>query len=72
MGNWKFLWKDIKKGNKEVELYDLANDITEKNNLAEAHSELMAQFFEIIKKEHQTPENDTFKIEALETLTTTN
>ena len=66
MGKWKILWKNIKKGNKEIELYDLETDITEKNNIAESHPEVIEKFFEIIKKEHSTPEVDRFKIKELE------
>ena len=68
MGEWKILWKDIKKGNKEIELYNLEEDLKETNNLSAAFPELITQFFEIIKKEHTTPEVELFKIEELEAL----
>ncbi|WP_165734251.1 arylsulfatase [Polaribacter sp. 20A6] len=68
MGKWKMVWKNIKTGNKEVELYDLDIDIQEQNNVMEQHPELLEKFFEIIKKEHKTPENSSFIIEALETI----
>ncbi|WP_341221850.1 arylsulfatase [Polaribacter atrinae] len=68
MGKWKMVWKNIKTGNKEVELYDLDIDIQEQNNVMEQHPELLEKFFEIIKKEHTTPENSSFIIEALETI----
>ena len=68
MGKWKILWKKIKKGNKDkdIELYNLDIDVTEKNNIADSHPEIIEKFFDIIKKEHSTPEVDRFKITALE------
>lgn len=68
MGKWKMIWKNIKKGNKEVELYDLDADIKEENNIMSQHPEMLEKFFEIIKKEHQTPENKSFVIEGVENL----
>ena len=35
------------------EIYDLEEDISEKNNLSAQHPELVKQFEEIVKKEHQ-------------------
>lgn len=66
MGDWKLLWKDLKKGNKNVELYNLETDLTEQHNIAQQHPELVAKLFEIIRKEHKTPEIEKFTIKALE------
>jgi arylsulfatase len=66
MGKWKFIWKNINKGNKSVELYDLDTDIQEKNNIINKHPELLEKFFEIVKKEHKTPENESFLIKGIE------
>lgn len=66
MGNWKMIWKNIHQGNKEVELYNLDNDIREEHNIMDNHPELLKKFFEIVKKEHTTPENEAFIIEAVE------
>jgi arylsulfatase len=66
IGKWKIIWKNIKEGNKNVELYDLDTDIQEQNNVINEHPELLEKFFEIVKKEHQTPVNDSFLIEAVE------
>ena len=68
MGKWKMIWKNIKKGNKEVELYNLEDDIKEENNIMEHHPEMRTKFFEIIKKEHKTPANKSFIIDTLEVL----
>lgn len=66
MGKWKILWKEIKKGNKEIELYNLEEDLAEQNNLAEEHPEIGEKLFDIIKKEHTTPEVKRFRMTALE------
>jgi len=66
MGKWKILWKNIKKGNKKIEVYNLEDDLTEQNNIANEHPEIVKTFFEIIKKEHKTPENKVFSIDPLE------
>ena len=66
MGKWKIIWKDIKKGNKHLELYNLENDISEHNNLAEQHPEIVNKLFKIIKQEHTTPNFKKFIIEPLE------
>jgi len=67
-GDWKMIWKDIKKGNKDVEVYNLADDIAEQNNIADQHPEMVKEFFKVIKKEHRTPEVDRFKLDAVEAL----
>lgn len=66
MGKWKILWKKIKKGNKEVELFNLETDLTETTNIAASHPEIIEKFYDIIKKEHSTPEVKRFQIDALE------
>jgi len=68
MGKWKMIWKNIKEGNKEVELYDLDIDLQEENNIMDEHPELLEKFFEIVKKEHKTPGNKSFIIEGVEEL----
>ncbi|GAA4297484.1 arylsulfatase [Aestuariibaculum suncheonense] len=72
MGNWKMIWKDIKKGNTEIELYDLSKDITEEHNIGEDHPEIIQRLYSIIKQEHRTPEIDQFKIEPIEELVNNN
>ncbi|WP_235298709.1 arylsulfatase [Portibacter marinus] len=68
MGDWKFVWKDIQKGNKEVELYNLVKDVKERNNIADQHPDLVSKFFEIVKKEHITAEVERFKMDAVDNL----
>ena len=66
IGKWKILWKNIKKGNKDIELYNLDVDLAEAINIADKHPEIVEKLFDIIKKEHSTPENQTFIIKELE------
>ena len=68
MGKWKMIWKNISKGNKNVELYDLEIDIREENNVMKQHPELLKKFFEIVEKEHKTPDNESFLINGVEEL----
>jgi arylsulfatase len=71
MGKWKMVWKEIKKGNTHVELYDLDADITEQNDVSTEHPEIIEKLKGIIAKEHKTPENKRFVIPAIEQLTET-
>ena len=66
MGKWKILWKNIKKGNTDVELYNLEEDFSESQNIAEKYQEVVEKLYEIIKKEHSTPEVKRFRIDPLE------
>ncbi len=72
IGKWKLLWKDLKKGNKQIELYNLETDKEEQHNVAAQHPELTNQLFDIIKKEHTIPELDKFKIEVLDKIVNNN
>ncbi|WP_242158670.1 arylsulfatase [Aestuariivivens sediminis] len=69
MGQWKMIWKEMKKGNTHVELYDLEKDLSEQNDISNSHPELIEKFMAIIQKEHRTPKNKSFLIPALEELT---
>ncbi len=65
MGKWKGVRKNIFEGNMEVELYDLENDITESNNIAKEHPEIVKQIEHIMQKEHTEAEIERFKIKQL-------
>lgn len=47
MGNWKAFVKNVRKGNQDVELYDLSVDPREQNNVAAAHPEIIKRVLEI-------------------------
>lgn len=72
MGKWKLIWKDMKKGNTEIELYDLKSDLAEQNNLADKYPEIVLQLNTIIKKEHIRPEIQRFVIPPLEAVVNSN
>ena len=65
MGKWKAVRKDIKKGNMEIELYNLDNDIREENNVADQYPDIIKQINEIMKQEHTPSTIDRFKMETL-------
>lgn len=65
IGKWKGLRTDIKKGNTEIELYDLEKDIKEEHNLAKQHPEIVKKIDEIMKKEHTQSSIERFKMEAI-------
>lgn len=53
MGNWKAVKYNVQKDpNAGVELYDLAKDPQEKNNLAAKYPKIAAQMNDIIQREH--------------------
>ena len=65
VGPWKAIRKDIKKGNLEIELYNLNTDIREENNVAAANPEIVKKMVEIMKKEHTPSTIERFKMGAL-------
>ena len=65
MGQWKGIRKNIKKGNLEIELYNLSTDIQELNNVAKAHPEIVEKIEEIMRSEHTQPQVPTFIMSAL-------
>ncbi|ANW95449.1 arylsulfatase [Wenyingzhuangia fucanilytica] len=57
MGNWKAVkYNVLKKPNAKIELYDLSNDVGEKNNVASQHPEIVSKM-ETILKEARTDSN---------------
>ncbi len=53
MGDWKAIQLDVNKNPEApIELYDIKNDSEELNNVAEQHPEVIAQVYNIIKREH--------------------
>jgi len=65
MGKWKAVRKDIRKGNLEIELYNLDIDIGEEKNVAEQNPNIIRQMEEIMKKEHIPATVERFKLEAI-------
>ena len=65
MGRWKGMRKNIFKGNREIELYDLETDSLESTDLAAQHPEIVQQIAEIMAQARTEPALDRFKIEEL-------
>lgn len=65
MGKWKAIRKNIMKGNMELELYNLDEDIQEQNNIAEQHPEIVKQMEAIMVKEHVPAASARFHMKEL-------
>ena len=66
IGDWKFIQRELKAEKPTLELYNLADDPQETQNVAADHPEVIQQATEIFKREHTEPAIDRFKIPALE------
>lgn len=66
LNNWKGIISDIRKGNMQWQLFDLNNDIQEQRDVAAQHADIIQKMDAIVKKEHHTPEVNTFLMPALE------
>ena len=66
MGKWKAVRKDIRKGNMEIELYNLNEDIKEENNVAADFPEIIKQVEEIMIKEHTASNIERFKLNGID------
>jgi arylsulfatase len=66
MGKWKAIRTNIKKGNLDIHLFDLSNDIQELNDVADQYPEVVAQMKQIMEKEHTLPQLDRFKMKAID------
>lgn len=52
IGNWKAFVKNIRKGGRKVELYDLSDYPYEQNDVSEQHPEIVEKVLEIFRTEH--------------------
>jgi len=66
LGHWKGIRKDIAKGNTEIELYNLDNDIKEENNVAADFPEIIEQMENIMIKEHETSTIERFRLKGID------
>lgn len=67
MGDWKLVRQNLSNNkNPTLELYNLKNDPTETENLAEQHPEIIQKAVEIYERERETPELEHFKIPLIE------
>ncbi len=65
MGDWKGIRKNIFKGNMNIELYNLKNDLKETTDVALKYPEIVSKIEAIMKNEHTPAELDKFKIKQL-------
>ena len=65
MGKWKAIRKNIFKGNLDVELYNLDEDIKELNDVSKQFPEYCKAMRSIMKQEHVPAENERFKFKQL-------
>ena len=65
MGDWKGIRKNIFKGNMDIELYNLKDDISEQMNLAEEYPEIVEKIREIMIEARIPPDLERFKIKEL-------
>ncbi len=66
MGPWKAIRKNINKGNLDIELYNLDEDIKEEKNVAADFPEMIDQMKEIMKKEHTPSTINRFKLKDID------
>lgn len=61
-GDWKGIRDSTKDGRMKISLFNLASDITEENDVADANPEIVKRIEEIMLKEHLNPEIARFDI----------
>ena len=66
MENWKAIRKNIRKGNLELELYNLEEDIEEQYNVAGDQPEIIRRIELIMEREHTPSLLDRFRMEAID------
>ena len=52
VGPWKAVRQNMRRGNIEIELYNLAEDVSERNDVADHHPEVVAELAELMNREH--------------------
>ncbi|HZH73727.1 MAG TPA: arylsulfatase [Mariniphaga sp.] len=65
LGKWKGLRQNIREGNLKFALYDLENDVLEKNDLYNQHPEIVNEIKAIFNSEHEPAEIEAYKMPQL-------
>jgi len=66
MGQWKGIRKDIlKEQNTKIELYNLLDDLQEKNNVADNNPNIVQKIERIMEREHESSAIERFRMEAI-------
>lgn len=66
IGKWKGIRKNMQKGNTQLSLYNLEEDLLENFDVANKHPEVVNNMLAIMKKEHVKSTNKKFHIKALD------
>ncbi len=64
VGDWKAVRQNLLKGKTKIELYNIAEDISEKNDLAAMHPDIVDRLAKLMAKEHVPSE--TFRLPAID------
>lgn len=56
VGDWKAVRQNMSKGNLEIELYNIAEDIGETNNVADEHPEIVERLARMMAEQHEPSE----------------
>ncbi|MBM1107695.1 arylsulfatase [Aurantibacter crassamenti] len=68
MGDWKVVRQNLNSKDKAtIELYNLKDDPTEQQNIAEAHPEILEKAAKIFNNERDIPELESFNIPLIDT-----
>ena len=62
MGKWKALVKNIRKGNKQIELYNLELDPREQTDIARYYPDVVDRVKEILISEHEDSPIERFQL----------
>jgi arylsulfatase len=52
VGQWKAIRQNMTRGNLDIELYNLAEDIGEQDDVADQHPEVVSQLAKLMEQEH--------------------
>jgi arylsulfatase A-like enzyme len=56
VGNWKAIRQNMSRGNLRIELYNLSEDVGERNNVADEHPEIVDRLAKLMQREHSASE----------------
>ena len=62
MGEWKAFVGDIKKGNRNIELYNLTKDPREQQDVSSEHPDLVEKALNIFRSQHTEPVVEGFRM----------
>lgn len=52
VGDWKAIRRNMTRGNLDIELYNLAEDVGERNNVADQHPDVVSRLKKLMEREH--------------------